>query len=199
MQIIETSSFFKKVSSTGTNPRAGMKRPDLKWSFEGVKETDISELNPTKVTVMVNSVIEAFGRKKIAEAGDDWDFVPSGVGFEAAFNDLVKENTKTRLVTKDSLKALGAFYEEYSIVCLGVSIPAAKSGAALIESRFKTVIGKNDVLKAMESRLGSLVEAMVDSPEDEIQEAILPFAELIEAILRELKGLQEETISADAL
>lgn len=196
---IEVTSYFKKVSDKAANPRAGQKRADLVWSFQGLEPSDVASADQSKVADMVNAMILAFGRKQIAEASDDWNFVPKEVNFEAAWKDLTAENTKTRLITKESLKALAAFYEEHSIVHLGVSIVSAKTGASLIEGRFKSVLGQKDVLKAMHSRIESLVEVMAGSEEEEVQEAILPFADLIEGILKELETLQVEMISADAL
>lgn len=196
---IEVTSYFKKVSDKAANPRAGLKRPDLVWAYQGIEGSELDTLPANEVAAMVNSVILAFGRKKIADASDDWNFSPKDINFQTAYQDLIAENTKTRLITKESLKALGAFYEEFAIRMLGVSIVAAKTGASLIEGRFKTVLGQKDVLKAMHSRIESLVEAMAGSEEEEIQEAILPFADLIEGILNELASLQIEMVSADAL
>lgn len=192
MKTQTVKSFFKKVSSTGTNPRAGMKRPDLAWEFESVESEDVVNLSPIQVTGMINSVIESFGRKLIAQAGDDWNFVPSQVNFANAYEDLIAERTSSRLITKDSLKALGEFYKVQAVKVLGSTQASANLGANIIQDRFKQVSGKNDVLGVMLNRFESLIEKCEE-------EEILPFVELIEALMKELSELREIKVSADML
>lgn len=192
MKTQTVKSFFKKVSSTGTNPRAGMKRPDLSWNFESVEAEDLPNLSPIQACAMINSVIEAFGRKQIAQAGDDWNFSPSGINFANAYEELVAERTSSRLVTKESLKALGEFYKIQVVKVLGSTAAAGLAGANLIQDRFKSVSGKNDVLGVMLSRFESLIELCAE-------EEILPFVELIEALMKELNELMEIKVSADML
>ena len=192
MKTQTVKSFFKKVSSTGSNPRAGMKRPDLNWSFESVEAEDLPNLSPVQASAMINSVIEAFGRKKIAEAGDDWNFVPSGIDFKSAYEDLVAERTSSRLVTKESLKAFGEFYRIQAVKVLGATAAASATGAMIIQDRFKSVSGKNDVLQVLLVRFESLIEKCEE-------EEILPFVELIEALMKELSELMEIKVSADML
>lgn len=192
MKTQTVKSFFKKVSSTGTNPRAGMKREDLVWTFEAVEVEDLSSLSPVQTCSLINSVIESFGRKLIAQAGDDWNFVPSGICFEKAYEDLVAERTSSRLVTKESLKALGEFYKIQAQKVLGATLKSAEIGAGIIADRFKAVSGKNDVLEVMLVRFESLVEKCEE-------EEILPFVELIEALMKELNELKEIKVSADML
>lgn len=192
MKTQTTKSFFKKVSSTGTNPRAGTKRPDLNWSFEAVEAEDLSSLSPVQASAMINSVIEAFGRKQIAQAGDDWNFVPSGINFTSAYEDLVAERTSSRLITKESLKALGIFYQVQVVKVLGSTHAAGLAGANLIQDRFRSVSGKNDVLGVMLSRFESLIEKCEE-------EEILPFVEVMEALMKEIGELMEITVSADML
>lgn len=192
MKTQTVKSFFKKVSSTGSNPRAGMKRPDLNWSFEAVEAEDLPSLSPVQASAMINSVIEAFGRKKIAEAGDDWNFAPSGIDFKNAYEDLVAERTSSRLVTKESLKAFAAFYQVQAVKVLGATLAAGIAGSNLIQDRFKAVSGKNDVLAVMLNRFESLIEKCEE-------EEILPFVELIEALMKELNELMEIKVSADML
>lgn len=192
MKTIQTSSFFKKIAATSNNPRSGTKRENLSWSFEAIEAQDVPALDAAQVATVVNSVIEAFGRKLIAAASDDWNFSPSGVTFETAYQDLVAERTSSRLVTKESLKALGEFYKTQAVKVLGVALPAASAGAAVIADRFKVIAGKNDALKVMSQRLESLVENCAE-------EEILPFVELIEVMMQELADLQEIKMSADML
>ena len=192
MKTQTVKSFFKKVSSTGSNPRAGMKREDLNWSFEAVEVEDLSSLSPVQACGMINSVIEVFGRKQIAQAGDDWNFQPSGITFASAYDDLITERTSSRLVTKESLKALGEFYKTQVVKVLGSTQAAGLTGANLIQDRFKSVSGKNDVLRVMLARFESLIEKCEE-------EEILPFVELIEALMKELNELMEIKVSADML
>lgn len=192
MKTIQTSSFFKKIAATSSNPRSGQKRENLNWTFEGIESEDVATLDSNKIVVMVNSVIEAFGRKLIAAETDNWEFSPSNVTFETAYQDMIAERTSSRLVTKESLKALGEFYKVQAVKVLGVALPAAQAGANVIAERFKAIAGKNDVLKVMSQRLESLVEKCAE-------EEILPFVELIEALMNELNELQEIKVSADML
>lgn len=192
MKTQTTKSFFKKIAASSSNPRSGTKREDLHWEFEAIEESDIKDLNQAQVATVVNSVIEAYGRKLIAAASDDWNFKPSGVNFTNAYEDLVAERTSSRLVTKESLKALGEFYKTQAVKVLGVALPAAQAGANVIADRFKVIAGKNDALLVMSQRLEALVEKC-----DE--EEILPFVELIEVMMRELNELMEIKVSADML
>jgi hypothetical protein len=192
MKTVNTSSFFKKVSATGTNPRAGMKRANLAWSFIAPEASDIASLDQEQVAAVLSKFVEDFGRNQIAAASDDWDFVPSNVNFDSAYQDFIAVRTSSRLVTKESLKALGEFYKDQAVKVLGVALPAASTGAAVIADRFKAIAGKNEVLKVMQMRLESLVEKC-----DE--EVILPFVELIEVMMKELQDLQDIKVSADML
>lgn len=192
MKTQTVKSFFKKVSSTGSNPRAGMKREDLNWSFEALEVEDVSALSPVQVSAVLNNFIEGFGRKLIAASGDDWNFSPSGVNFSNAYEDLIAERTSSRLITKDSLKALGAFYQTQVVKVLGATLAAGIAGSNLIQDRFKAVSGKNDVLAVMLNRFESLIEKCEE-------EEILPFVELIEALMKELNELMEIKVSADML
>lgn len=192
MKTVQTSSFFKKVSSTGSNPRAGLKRPNLSWSFETPEASEIKDLDQEQVAAVLAKFVEDFGRNQIALESDNWNFSPSGVNFESAYQDFVAVRTSSRLVTKESLKALGEFYATQAVKVLGVPLVAAQTGAKVIADRFKAIAGKNDVLKVMAQRLESLVEAC-----DE--EEILPFVELIEVMMKELAELQEIKVSAEML
>lgn len=192
MKTQTTKSFFKKIAASSSNPRSGTKREDLHWEFEAIEAADLPNLPQEQVCTLVNSVIEAFGRKLIAAASDDWNFKPSGVNFTNAYEDMVAERTSSRLVTKESLKALGEFYKTQAVKVLGVALPAASAGASVIADRFKVIAGKNDALLVMSQRLEALVEKC-----DE--EEILPFVELIEVMMRELSELMEIKVSADML
>ncbi|MNE16852.1 hypothetical protein D3C87_725580 [compost metagenome] len=192
MKTIQARSFFKKIAATSSNPRSGQKRPDLQWEYQALEAEDVASLEPSQVATALNSVVEAFGRKLIAASGDDWNFSPSNVTFESAYADLIAERTSSRLVTKESLKALGEFYKSQAVKVLGVALPAAQAGCNVISDRFKAIAGKNDVLEVMAQRLESLVEKCEE-------EEILPFVELIEVLMKELQELQEIKVSADML
>lgn len=193
MKIQSVKSFFKKVSAAAA-VRAGEKRPDLEWSFQALEVADLEALKPESVALVLNNFTEAFGRKLIAQNGDDWNFAlsPDSVTFALAFEDLVSDVSRSRLVTKESLKALGEFYKVQAMKVLGVASPAALAGESVIANRFKQIAGKNDALAVMESRLLSLCELV---PEEEI----LPFADLIEALILELQSLQTVKFTADLL
>lgn len=192
MKTVQTKSFFKKIAASSSNPRSGTKRPDLMWEYQAVEFADIASLDPAEIAAMCNSVIEAFGRKQIAQESDNWNFVPERVDFASAYADLVAERTSSRLVTKESLKALGEFYKTQAVKVLGVALPAAQAGGNVIADRFKAIAGKNDALAVMGKRLESLVENCAE-------EEILPFVELIEVMMKELEELQEIKVSAEML
>lgn len=192
MKTISVKSFFKKVSEKAT-VRAGMKREDLNWNFEGFEAADVATLDADKVSFVLNKFIEDFGRKLIAQNGDDWDFAPTAetVNFEAAYLDATTQTSRSRLITKESLQKLGAFYLSQAAK-LGIVSASAAAGAKVIESRFQLVAGKDDAIKVMQSRLLQLVE--VCEPDD-----VEPFAPLIEALIAETESLMAVTITADAL
>lgn len=193
MKTVSVKSFFKKVSEKAT-VRAGLKRPDLSWEFPAFESSDdLSSVPVEKVLKVLNKFTEDFGRKLIAQAGDDWDFVPSleQVTFEKAFEDCFSPTSRSRLVTKDALQKLGAFYVSKAQV-LGVAAAAALAGSKVIESRFALISGKNDALEVMSNRLLSLIE--VCEPAE-----VEPFADLIEALIQEISALQAVELSADLL
>lgn len=193
MKTISLKSFFKKVSATAA-VRAGQKRADLNWSFEGFSAESPEEFpSAEKIAFVLNSFTEAFGRKLIAQNGDDWDFCPTAeqVTFELAFADATSSVSRARLITKESLEKLAQFYI-LNASKLQVPQASAIAGAQVIRSRFQLIAGKNDALEVMSSRLLSLVE--VCEPEE-----IEPFAALIEALVSEASELQALEISADAL
>ncbi len=192
MKTVQAKSFFKKIAASSTNPRSGTKREDLHWSYEALEVQDLEAIPSEQVLLVLNNATEAFGRKLIAAASDDWNFCPSGVTFANAYQDLIAERTSSRLVTKESLKALGEFYKTQAVKVLGVALPAAQAGANVIADRFKAIAGKNDALAVMGKRLESLVENCAE-------EEILPFVELIEVMMKELEELQEIKVSAEML
>lgn len=193
MKTIETSSFFKKVSASAT-VRAGMKRPDLKWSFQGFETSeDLNSIPTEKVVKVLNLFVESFGRKLIAQKGDDWDFVPqaSDITFEKAFEEEFSAISRSRLITKDSLDKLATFYVSQAQK-IGTSVAAATAGAQVIRSRFSLISGKTDALEVMSARILSLVELCEPSE-------VEPFADLIEALVKEIAELQNLSVTADAL
>lgn len=193
--VLKAKSFFKKVSEKAT-VRAGMKRPDLEWSFKGFNAEQVASFaaeQPNQVAFVLNQFVESFGRKLIAEKGDDWDFCPDvdAVTFSAAYAAATSPTSRSRLITKDSLSKLGAFYVSQAQK-LGIAVASAVAGGKVIESRFQLVAGKDDAIQVMQSRLLQLVE--VCEPDD-----VESFAELIEALIAETSELMQVTITADAL
>lgn len=200
MKTISLKSFFKKVSEKSSDvARAGQKRPDLAWEIQSFEPADLDSLEKEKICKVLDSFVESFGRKLIASKGDDWSFCPTleEVSFEAAFADLVAERTSSRTLTKESLLAFSKFYQEKMISVLGVPAKAAAAGASLIAEKFKSVAGKNDVLEALSVRISSLVEACVE--DSELEAELIPFSEVVDAILSLLDELKKEEISADCL
>lgn len=184
-KIIKAESFFKKVSDSSSSPLAGQKRANLIWNYSGVSSEDISSLDPAKVARVLNKFIEDFGRTLIAKNSDDWTFCPSpeSVTFDLAFKDFSAPRTSTRVVTKETLSALGAFYISQAPL-LGVSPQASLAGAEVIKSRFKLIAGKPSALEVMSSRLLTMIEKC-----DE--ELLLPHVELIEILLAEISHLSQ--------
>lgn len=193
MKTIQASSFFKKVSATAA-VRAGMKRPDLKWEFTGLADsTELASLDQDKLVKVANLFIENYGRKLIAQKSDDWEFCPvaSEVTFEKAFEEEFSAVSRSRLITKDSLDKLATFYVSQTAK-LGLTNASATAGAAVIRSRFALISGKVDALAVMSARILSLVELCEPSE-------VEPFAELIEALVKEIDELSNLSVTADAL
>lgn len=194
---VSARSFFKKVSEKSGKANAGQKRPDLAWTFGGVSAQTVSQIPAEKLATVVNNFIENFGRKLIAQNGEDWSFCPSPevCNFDAAFDDLVAERTSGRILTKESLAAFGAVYSELAQYKLGVPAQSALLGEKLICEKFQRIAGKDDVLEVMERRISAIIEL-----EDEYSLSLLePHAAVIEALFQLLSELKSVTVTADAL
>lgn len=187
MKTQSVRSFFKKSAAKNA------KRADLNWTFQALEAADLPTIPEDQICKVLNLFTESFGRKLIAQNGEDWNFAPSPeLSFSDAYADLIAERTNSRILTKESLAAFGAFYKENAISKLGVSAVAAATGEKVISQKLASIAGKNDVLEVLARRIESLVEACA---EDEV----LPHAEVIEKILELIEELKAAEISADAL
>lgn len=190
MKLATAKSFFKKVSESAAI-RAGEKRADITWQHQLIEAADIPSLPADQVAKVVTSFVEAFGRKLIAQNGADWNYIPQPeqVTFESAYADFTAERTSTKVLTKESLAAFGAFYKEKAASVLGVAAAAAVMGEKIICAKLANIAGKDDVLEVFSRRLETLVEAV---SEDEI----LPHAEVVEKLL--ILAAELKSVSVDA-
>lgn len=188
---VTVKSFFKKAKA-GNN--IGKKRPDMNWSFAGVTAETVASLDAQAVAKVVNGFIESYGRKLIAAAGDDWNFVPTveTVNFELAYADLTAARTNSRVLTKETLTKLGDLYLSVMVRSGTVEVKAANTVRSLIIEKFASVMGKTDVLLVLRQRIDQFCD---HATEDEL-EAIADVVEAVGALLDELSAPQEVTVDS---
>ena len=211
MKTITVESFFKKVSigaaakDASLASKVGQKRPDIKWSFEGIEATDISSLNQDQVAFFLNQAIESYGRSLIAEKNSDWDFIPASetLTLEAAYVAATTKASRERTLTKETAGEFAKFYASHAAGLLGIPEAAAKAAAAVLTS-WMTYAKDEKVRAAMFARLNQLVAALGELDED--SEILADFASakcdlsaVLESLIKAFSEKEIETISADAL
>ena len=158
--VIEARSHFKIVGKESKLVHLrGKKRPDLVWTYTGYKETD--QLPEGTVTIL-NSAVEAFGRRLLIENADNWEFRPTSDNCSPAtlYADLVAETTRSRTVTKETLAAAGAFYLKYAPALIGKSAAAALGGQSVITNKLRPIAADTGATTVMRGNLESLVTAL---------------------------------------
>lgn len=183
--IRDAESRFKKVK--GSNEEA---RPKLHWQYAGFEPT-------CPEAIAINSALEDFGRKLIAENGRDWNYSPTPETCNVTELQAHLERERagwTRTVTKETLAACAEYYRDAAQRILGKSKVAANAGATLIAEKLKAANGNPDVAKVFRANLISICEG-----ETEIT-AINPHIPVLDKLLEMLEDMEvSETVDAEAL
>lgn len=211
MKTITVESFFKKVSvgaaakDAALASKVGQKRPDIKWSFEGIEATDVSNLNQDQVAFFLNQAIESYGRSLIAANGADWNFVPASetLTLEAAFIAATTKASRERTLTKETATIFATFYKAHAPALLGIPAAAANAAAAVLTG-WMTYAKDEKVRAAIFARLNQLAVALSELDDD--SEILADFAgasadlsAVLEALIKAFSEKEVETINADAL
>lgn len=211
MKTITVESFFKKVSigaatkDSSLASKVGQKRPDIKWSFEGIEATDVSSLNQDQVAFFLNQAIESYGRSLIADKNSDWDFIPASetLTLDEAFKAATTKASRERTLTKETAGEFAKFYAAHAASLLGIPEAAAKAAAAVLSS-WMTYAKDEKVRAAIFARLNQLAVALSELDEDspvleDFAGASADLSAVLESLIKAFSEKEVETISADAL
>jgi hypothetical protein len=188
--VIEARSHFKVVGKDSKLVHLrGKKRPDLVWKYTGYKESpDL----PEGLVKILNSAVEAFGRRLLIENADNWAFTPTADNCSPAalYADLMAETTRSRAITKETLAAAGAFYLKYAPVLIGKSAAAALGGQSVIAKKLQPIVADTGATTVMRGNLESLVTALSgDSATVEMLEEFESVAQVYDWLLSQCEEL----------
>lgn len=177
----EAESRFKSIDKKPA-------RKPVKWAYAGFVEN-------CDIAIALNHAIETYGRQMLQKNGADWDWVPTpeNCNLSALVADLQAETTRARLLTKETLEACAAYYQEAAQRILGKTEAAGKAGAALIASKLAQCSGAPDVARALRQNIIAIVE-------EDTFESVEPHAKVLERLLVMLLEFeQSQQVEADAL
>lgn len=202
MKTITVQSHFKKVSDK-SSARYGEKRENLEWKFEGLESRDdIDSIDTAVLCAIVNDSLEKYGKQLLLVNTNDWNFDPSGsVDVQSLYNELTRETTRKRKVTKETLARCGEFYASYAHL-IGKSDAAASAGNTVIANKLSPIAGKPDALKKLAENIVELIEAVSEASNTNIKAAedLENNAECLEWIVNECEKLATDNADlADAL
>lgn len=206
METIQVTSNFKSVA----NPKSahyGAKRNSLTWTFQGYKPHEIAEINSEHAAIIINDALASYGKKLLADNSEDWTYIPSGVTIAALAEEIERETTRSRIITKESLSKLSAIYGVVMATVPGMPTAGIKGAQSIIESNFKNVSGNTEVLKKMAERLIEMEEHAQNFPQDnQYYQAVTNYmgdnGGVFSAVLNRLADLIDEsqsTVDANAI
>ena len=208
MKTITIESFFKKVSPKQVaagfpSELLGKKRPDLKWTFEGIESADVPSLNAEQVSFFLNEALASYGRELLAANGANWEFVPSDISLEAAFTAATTKASRERTLTKESAGIFAAFYERHAPELLEIP-KAAASAARGVLAGWISYARDEKVRTAMSARLNQFMDSLAELEEDspvleEFAAASVDMTAVMEALIKAFSAKEVEVITADAL
>lgn len=147
---------FKTVNANANSIHAGKKREDIQVSYLEIEADDVVSLNPDWVAAILNSNLIEFGKKLLAENGDDWDFKPdeSQINFEAFYEDFSSPSKRgARILSKANLMEYGIEFEEYLKETLKKSEASANANRRVVEAKFQPLIGQPEAITIIASNL----------------------------------------------
>jgi hypothetical protein len=193
MKTINCKSFFKTINDK-SSPVYGEKREDLNWSFNGYSGEDVLEADAStaeKLAVLVNSQMESYGRKLVLAKNDVWTFSPDGlITLDIVYNDLVRETTRKRKVTKETLALCGKFYADYAGQLLGKDTKASNAGDKVIALKLQPISGNREAVKVMKDNILKLIEAASEVTDDiKLSEDLFKQMDCLEWLIDECDSL----------
>lgn len=188
---IKVESHFKIVKDSVNGDK---KRPNCVFEFDEVTQEDIAAY-PAEVCAILNDAIAKHGKYLIAQNADNWDYLPpeSELTIESVYAELVRETTRTRVLNKESLESLAAWYKMNALK-IGKTPQVAAAGAGVISAKFKPIAGNITACNAMLRNFN----AMLDNPEIVISGDLVP---VLGALVTFVHNMIEETakVSLDVL
>lgn len=147
---------FKTVSAKSDSIHAGKKRDDMEVEYTEVKADEIVNLDPAQVAKILNNEIIAFGKRVIAENGDNWDYKPqaSDLTFDAMYADVTAPSARgNRILSKANLLEYGIAFEAYVKQSLGKSDQSARANKAVVEAKFAPIAHEPQALATIGANL----------------------------------------------
>lgn len=193
MKTIECKSFFKTINDK-SSPVYGEKRKDLNWSFDGYSGEDVLDtdnVTAEKLAVLVNQQLEAYGRKLVLAKNDVWAFSPDGlITLDIVYNDLVRETTRKRKVTKETLALCGKFYADYAEQLLNKDTKAANAGDKVIALKLQPIAGNREAVSVMRTNILRLIEKASEVTDDiKLSEDLTKQTDCLEWLIDECDNL----------
>lgn len=187
---------FKVVSEKSASAKhpKGSKRKPVTITYADPVVTQESQIH---VLFAVNELIQSFAKARFAEESDDWDFVPSVLNLQAAYDYMTVKVSKTREVTALTLKAFGDWYYRQAQVLLNKSEKAAAAGNIVIQKKLFPIMGNNDSIKAFAGNLVALADAIVAKEDERLEEEFLSHAAVFDWLNEKLA--EAITVSSDDL
>lgn len=147
---------FKTVSAKSDSIHAGKKRDDMEVEFTEVKADEVASLNPEHVAKILNNEIIAFGKRLIAENGDNWDYKPqaSDLTFDLMYADVTAPSARgNRILSKANLMEYGIAFEIYVKQTLGKSDQSARANRSVVEQKFQPIAHEQTALATIGANL----------------------------------------------
>ena len=206
MKTIQVKSSFKSVKDD-KSPKFGQKRDSLTWEFQGYEADEVQAINAEHAAVIINDALASYGKKLLADNSENWSYVPEGVTVAALAEEIERETTRSRIITKESLSRLSAIYGVVMATVPGMSAAGIKGAQSIIEDNFKTIAGNTGVLEKIAERLVEMESHAQEFPTDsEYSQLVADYmtdnSGVLSAVLNRLADLIDEsqdTIDASAI
>lgn len=206
MKTIEIKSSFKSVTNE-KSVHFGNKRDSLTWTFQGYEAHEVAKIDPEHAATIINDALASYGKKLLADNSEDWNYVPVGVTVAALAEEIERETTRSRIITKESLSRLSAIYGVVMATVPGMSVAGIKGAQSIIESNFKSVSGNTEVLQKMAERLIEMESHAQEFPQDSeyyqlVTDYLADNGGVLSAVLNRLADLideSQETVDASAI
>ena len=181
--VATVSHNFRTVKIDGESK----KRESINFTFKPVYEFD------KKINSILNESLAQYGKVLIAENADDWNYIPSDS--EITLDNLYSYQSApsergNRLINKATLSEISDAYINFAINS-GKTSQQAQTGAKVIESQFKIILGNSVALSAMRSNMDNFVNSDPQISENGLSALI--------RLIENLDSMLNPQITADSL